>query len=306
MLELQQMALILNALPDPTFVLTRSGKYVAQYGGRDSRYYHDGSSLVGGAISDLIHVEKAEWFLQQIDSALTSRQLLIVEYELSNRDVKGLSDVGPAASIWFEGRIQALDFQVDKEDVVLWVASNMSARHELEIKLKELSDTDQLSGLFNRRKLEQELQGYFELFMRYGSESSVVMFDLDNLKIINDNQGHHRGDELIQAVANVCRNELRHNDIACRLGGDEFVIALPNTDLSQAWQFARRLHARLGEALQDFSLGGVTASVSMGVATMAVGDQGFNDALIRADQALYQAKRLGKNQVVGDLELAEH
>ena len=234
MINLEQMALILKALPDPAFILSRSGKYLALFGGRDARYYHDGSGLVGCYIADLIKPDKARWFLDQIALALDSRQLLIAEYELSNRDVKDLPDDGPQQPIWFEGRVQALDFQVNGEDVVLWVASNISARHELELQLKALSDTDQLTGLFNRRKLEYELGSHYELTSRYGVQNSILMFDLDNLKIINDTLGHQAGDELIQVVAAVCRSELRQNDIACRFGGDEFVIVLPNTGPEQA------------------------------------------------------------------------
>jgi hypothetical protein len=139
MIDFEQMASTLDALPDPAFILSRSGKYVAVFGGRDARYYHDGSGLVGMNISDLVKSEKANWFLEQIRLALESGKLLIEEYELSNRDVKGLlEEKGPAQPIWFEGRIQALDFLVEGEAVVLWVASNISERHELEIKLREL------------------------------------------------------------------------------------------------------------------------------------------------------------------------
>ena len=298
MINLEQMALILKALPDPAFILSRSGKYLALFGGRDARYYHDGSGLVGCYIADLIKPDKARWFLDQIALALDSRQLLIAEYELSNRDVKDLPDEGPQIPIWFEGRVQALDFQVCGEDVVLWVASNISARHELELQLKTLSDTDQLTGLFNRRKLEYELGGHYELTSRYGVQNSILMFDLDNLKLINDALGHQAGDELIQVVAAVCRSELRQNDIACRFGGDEFVIVLPNTGPEQALQFAQRLHQLLHTALNRFAVAGSAASVSMGVASIVAEDGSYSDTLRRADQALYQAKELGKDQVI--------
>lgn len=298
MINLEQMALILKALPDPAFILSRSGKYLALFGGRDARYYHDGSGLVGCYIADLIKPDKARWFLDQIALALDSRQLLIAEYELSNRDVKDLPDDGPQTPIWFEGRVQALDFQVCGEDVVLWVASNISARHQLELQLKTLSDTDQLTGLFNRRKLEYELGSHYELTSRYGVQNSILMFDLDNLKIINDALGHQAGDELIQVVAAVCRSELRQNDIACRFGGDEFVIVLPNTGPEQALQFAQRLHQLLHTALNRFAVAGSAASVSMGVASIVPEDGSYSDTLQRADRALYQAKELGKDQVI--------
>lgn|SRR5690606_19948012 len=298
MITVEQMASVLGALPDPAFILSRTGKYVAVFGGRDTRYYHDGSSLVGRYISELIKPDKANWFLDQIDHALTSRKLLIREYELSNKDVLGLPDEGPPEPIWFEGRVQALDFQIDDEDVVLWVASNISERHNLEVMLRSLSDTDQLTGVFNRRKLEHDLVVHHEAFMRYAMPTSILIFDLDNFKRINDTQGHIAGDEVIQTVADVCRSELRNTDIACRYGGDEFVIALPNTGRQHAQQFAQRLQGRLREALSRFSAFGAAVTASIGVTTMAPEDGSYEDALKRADRALYEAKSGGKDRVV--------
>jgi two-component system cell cycle response regulator len=107
MLDLVQIQSILKALPDPVFVLTRSGRYAAIFGGIDTRYYHDGSHLVGQLISDVLSDEKSAWFLQVIGQALAQRALLVVEYALSARDVKGLSSEGPPTEIWFEGRAGA-------------------------------------------------------------------------------------------------------------------------------------------------------------------------------------------------------
>ena len=293
------MAAILSALPDPAFVITRSGKYVAVFGGRDARYYHDGSGLVGQFISDVINPVKARWFLEQIDRALKTGALVVEEYELSNQDVKGLPDQGPEAPIWFEARVQALDFRVDDEAVVLWVASNISERHDLEIKLRELSETDQLTGLFNRRKLERDLALQYETFVRHSAPSAVMMFDLDNLKKINDSCGHHVGDEMLQAVADICRSELRKTDTACRFGGDEFVIVLPNTEYQQAVQFAERLRGLFRAELSRFSVEDVIATTSIGVTAMTPSDRSYEDTLRRADYALYEAKDRGKDRVVG-------
>ena len=298
MINIEQMSIVLDTLPDPAFILSRSGKYVAVFGGRDKRYYHDGSGLVGLYISDLIKPDKANWFFEQIGRALESGKLIIEEYELSNRDVKGLPDHGPEKPIWFEGRIQALSFSVDDEEVVLWVASNISERHALEEKLRELSDTDQLTGLFNRRKLEHDLTLHYASSMRYCVPTSVLMFDLDNLKKINDTKGHHAGDEIILAVANICRSAIRKADTACRFGGDEFVVAMPNTDPEHALKFARRLHDRFNTELRRFSDGGISVTASIGVTSMVPEDRSYEDTLKRADRALYEAKSMGKNRIV--------
>ncbi|MCG6200825.1 GGDEF domain-containing protein [Psychromonas antarctica] len=295
--SIENMASILNALPDPAFLLSRRGKYLAVYGGSDSRYYHDGSKLVGLLISDLITAEKANWFLDKIAQALASKKLLIEEYELSNKDVKGLSDMGPDEPIWFEGRVQALDFLVNNEEVVLWVASNITARHQFEIKLRMLSDTDQLTALSNRRRLEHDLTLYYESVVRHSLPTSVLIFDLDNLKRINDTLGHHVGDKAILAVANICRSQLRETDRAYRLGGDEFIITLQNSDLDHAMQFAERLRGIFKLQLERFSIAGEAATVSIGVTVILSNDRCYEDSLKRADSALYKAKRSGKDKV---------
>ena len=296
MISFEQTISVLDTLPDPAFLLSRSGVYIAAFGGKDARYYPDSKQLVGHNISDLVDPSFALWGLEQIHQALDSKKLLIIEYEISKQQFKGLTGAGPDDPIWFEGRIQPLDFQVNDEEVVLWVACNISRRHALEVKLKEMSDTDQLTGLYNRRKLEQELERHFQTFKRHALPTSVLMFDLDNLKVINDSLGHLAGDELITTIAQVCKQDLRITDTPSRFGGDEFVVALPNLDRDEAVRLAERLHARFSQALSPFSAGTVTASVSMGITAITPEDTSYLDTLNRADQALYQAKHNGKNR----------
>jgi signal transduction histidine kinase len=147
----QMLAATLDALPDPAFILSRSGRYVAVFGGTDKRYYHDGSGLVGLSIGDVLAPEKTLWFLAQIETVLQTRQLLVVEYALSGSDVKILNDEGPSEAIWFEGRVQALNYQVDGEEVVLWVASNITASHQLRLDLAQALLREQDSSFQQRQ-----------------------------------------------------------------------------------------------------------------------------------------------------------
>ncbi|REG81603.1 GGDEF domain-containing protein [Marinomonas pollencensis] len=300
MVSIEQMAKVLEALPDPVFVLSRSGRYVAVFGGHDTRYYHSAEGLVGLRISDIVSADKADWFLEQIAVALEAETLLIREYELSIREVGSDVEEGPVEPIWFEGRIQKLDFQIAGEDVVLWMASNITERHKLEAKLRKLSDTDKLTGLFNRRRLERELKADYRAFIGQGVPTSIVIFDLDNLKTINDTLGHYVGDEVIVAIANICRNELADHGIACRYGGDEFVVALFNAEVTQAKQFADRLHEKVMHHFQQFFTKNLAASIgiSVGISGMLPDDTSYKAVLKRADDALYQAKRSGKNKTI--------
>lgn len=286
----EQIAALLSALPDPAFILTRSGRYAALFGGTDTRYYHDGSSLVGKSLSDVLQAEKAAWFQAQIAIALASRGLHVVEYALAADDVRGVGADGPAETIWFEGRVQPLDYAVMGEDAVLWVASNITASKKLEALLRMQSETDSLTGLANRRKLMNSLTEHFELFARYKTPASVLIFDIDNFKTINDAHGHLAGDKTIMTTADICRRELRATDFPARLGGDEFVVLMPHTGNEQALPIAERLRLRLAEQ--------TGATISGGLSEMTLGDLSYEEVLKRADDALYCAKRDGRNRIV--------
>ncbi|MRX10902.1 diguanylate cyclase [Pseudoduganella sp. FT25W] len=294
----EQIAALLAALPDPAFILTRSGRYAAVFGGTDSRYYHDGSGLVGKSICDVLNPEKAAWFETQIAIALASHGLHVVEYPLAREDIKGLGGDGPAEVIWFEGRVQPLDYQVLDEEAVLWVASNITASKKLETLLRTQSETDSLTGLFNRRKLMSGLTEHFELFARYKTPTSVLIFDIDKFKGINDEYGHLAGDKAIATTADVCRRELRATDFPARLGGDEFVVLMPHTDGEQAMPIAERLRHRIAEALQKLGTLGPGATISGGLSEMTAGDLSYEEVLKRADDALYRAKRDGRNRII--------
>jgi diguanylate cyclase (GGDEF)-like protein len=296
--SLAQLQAILTALPDPAFILTRSGRYAAIFGGTDLRYYHDPSSLIGRNMRDVLSEEKAAWFSVEIEKALASRMLHIVEYRLAGSDVKGLPEGGPENIIWFEGRVHALDFQVQGEDAVLWGASNMTARNELEAQLRSQSESDALSGLYNRRKLMDALKEHYETFMRYGTPSALLMLDIDHFKQVNDTYGHLLGDQVIAAVAEVCRSMLRTTDFPARFGGDEFVILMPHTSAEQAAPIADRLRVRVSQTLQQLGTIGEGATVSGGLSELLPMDTSFEEVLRRADGGLYQAKRDGRDRIM--------
>jgi diguanylate cyclase (GGDEF)-like protein len=295
----EQIAALLAALPDPAFILTRSGRYAAIFGGTDSRYYHDGSGLVGKSIGDVLNADKAAWFDRQIAAALTADRLHVVEYALHRNDIKGMEDgEGPDETIWFEGRVQALGYRVQGEDAVLWVASNITASKKLETLLRMQSETDSLTSLANRRKLMAALTEHYDLYARYKTPTSVLIFDIDNFKNINDVYGHLAGDKAIIATAEVCRDELRITDFPARLGGDEFVILMPHTSCEHALPIAERLRQRIADHLRALGTLGDGATISGGLSEMEPDDRSYEDVLKRADDALYRAKHDGRNRIV--------
>lgn len=291
----EQLVEILAALPDPSFILTRSGRYADVFGGSDARYYHDGSGLVGLSISDVLNDKKAAWFLDQIDQALRSRKLHIVEYSLAGSDVRGLPAEGPQDIIHFEGRVQALGFQVDCEDAVLWVASNITNRHQLEEQLRALSETDSLTGLWNRRYFGKIVETEKERAKRYGHPVSLLIFDIDLFKVINDTYGHNAGDAVLVELAKVVCGSIRESDIVTRWGGEEFTILMPYANLDTAAEVAEKIR-RVVETHRFPH--GYKVTISLGVAEWALATESFNTLLLRADEALYQAKSSGRNRSV--------
>jgi diguanylate cyclase (GGDEF)-like protein len=159
-------------------------------------------------------------------------------------------------------------------------------------RLYELSSRDGLTGLRNRRVVAERLQEEVRRCLRYGAPLSVLLMDLDGLKARNDRHGHRAGDVALQAVATAIRGGARSTDVSGRWGGDEFVLLAPNTGAVEARQLAERIRAMAAAASDD---GPVT--ISIGIAT-ADGPRASAETLVRrADAALYEAKRLGRNRV---------
>ncbi|KQT65137.1 deoxycytidine triphosphate deaminase [Aureimonas sp. Leaf460] len=285
---------ILSSFPDPAFILTRSGRYAAIFGGKDLRHYHDGSALVGRSMFDVLKEQKAQWFATEIEKALKSGVLHIVEYELSGSDVQGAGE-GPSHSIWFEGRVQALNFPVEGEAAVVWVASNITDKNEVQRKLRQLSETDALTGLYNRRKLIETLDRQLAIFQQEESQTSVLVFDLDNFKRLNDEMGHQAGDAALVEIARICRQHLRQSDVIARFGGDEFVVVMPGTHRRDALDIAERLRGHVPAALRE-SLR-YEGTISGGVSEFNRPDRFSSDVLKRADEGLYLSKRAGRNRV---------
>ena len=297
--EFEQMLAVIDALPDPVFILTETGRYAGIVGGKDSRFYHDGSVLVGQLLHAVLPQDKADWFLAQIHETLTSNCLRTVEYSLGGEEVDGLdTEQGPAGMLWFEGRVQPLASLYDGERAVVWVARNITERYKLENKLRDLSELDELTSLYNRRKLLEYLKQCFQDFQQNQRQASLLMIDIDNFKNINDNFGHLSGDETLVHIARTCQEMLRGSDMLARYGGDEFAAILPNSSLQAAEQVAKRILHNIAQDLQlpieDVS--GIT--VSIGVCGFHSTDINEEAILRRTDDALYRAKRAGRDQVI--------
>jgi diguanylate cyclase (GGDEF)-like protein len=162
--------------------------------------------------------------------------------------------------------------------------------------LELLATMDGLTCVFNRRHFDTLARVEWGRFQRYGRPLSLLILDVDKFKSINDQFGHDAGDLVLKAIADDCSSMRRDTDIVARFGGEEFVLLLPETNESAAGLVAERLRKQIEDHPDALGLG-TQISVSIGVAGATLGMLSFDVLLKRADEALYEAKRLGRNRV---------
>ncbi|RUM48188.1 MAG: GGDEF domain-containing protein [Hydrogenothermus sp.] len=160
-------------------------------------------------------------------------------------------------------------------------------------RFKHLAETDRLTGLFNKGKFNEVLKKEIERAKRYKRPLSLIIFDIDHFKRINDTYGHKVGDEVLRELAKVIKSIIRKTDFVVRWGGEEFVILAPETDLDGALKLAEKLRQTV-EKHQFPTVKNVT--ISLGVAQY-IDEETPEEFIIRADMALYKAKENGRNRV---------
>lgn len=161
-----------------------------------------------------------------------------------------------------------------------------------------LANIDSLTGAYNRRFIENYLDGLLGSDERRAFQGSLIMIDMDNFKPVNDDFGHAAGDAVLKEMANRCMEVLREGDVLARLGGDEFAIVLPGESGHQARTIAERIRRAITDEPATFGMQPIPMSVSVGVLTDFEPGVTAYSAFKNADRALYQAKRAGRNRVV--------
>jgi diguanylate cyclase (GGDEF)-like protein/PAS domain S-box-containing protein len=176
--------------------------------------------------------------------------------------------------------------------IQFYVASfvDISHRKELEDRLRELSEKDPMTSLWNRRKFDKEMQNQAMRTKRYSDNESatLALIDIDHFKRVNDNYGHDRGDEVIKDVAGCLTHHLRETDVIARIGGEEFAIIMPHTDLREAEMVLNRVRTAINIESE------LNITVSAGATEISAKPE---ETYKRADIALYESKSLGRNQV---------
>jgi two-component system cell cycle response regulator len=197
---------------------------------------------------------------------------------------------------------------VDKNELIARVRTQLRKklyadrlRHNVQLSL-EMAITDQLTGLHNRRYMGRHLDNLLVQARKSGKPLAFVIMDIDFFKSVNDTHGHDIGDEVLREFARRIASNVRGIDLACRYGGEEFVVVMPDTDIAYAYAVAERLRKSIETTPIEISRapGKLTITISIGIAASENENDSAEDLLYRADQALYRAKKTGRNRVVAD------
>lgn len=185
-------------------------------------------------------------------------------------------------------RTQALE-----ETKLREMTASLSARSET---LEQAALTDSLTGVHNRRYFDDALQQYLEEFGRIEKPVGLMLLDLDHFKSVNDSHGHDVGDEVLRAVAACLKDMTRYHDVVARLGGEEFAVLGPNMDAEHLVKLADRIRRAVAGLVISAGNVRLRVTTSVGLAVWD-GQEGGESFVRRADQQLYEAKRLGRNRV---------
>jgi diguanylate cyclase (GGDEF)-like protein len=197
----------------------------------------------------------------------------------------------------------------------VWLTSRLALQTTEDVSrivlLEQENITDPLIGIYNRRYLDRRLEDETNRALRYKLPLSILMIDIDHFKRINDTHGHQIGDQALIFLGKILMDEVRNLDVVARFGGEEFAIIAPETPTLTATELAKRLHQHIGthpliitrhsgEKLE------IKMTVSIGIASLGYDNDNMQKLLKSADQALYQAKQNGRNQVVlSELNIGE-
>ncbi|MFA9459769.1 diguanylate cyclase [Thiohalorhabdus methylotrophus] len=241
--------------------------------------------LLGRNFLDLTHPDDRDAELELVERMLASGGN---DYRLEKRYVSGKGH-----SVWVDLTVSAVRDEHGRTLHFVGVANDIGEHKALQEELKHQATYDRLTGTVNRLQFDRLLEREQERVSRYASPATLVMFDIDHFKAVNDTHGHDVGDTVLQELAGLVRQRLRETDVLARWGGEEFMVLLPETDAGAA--------ATLGEELRRAVAAGTFAdglaiTISLGLAELRPGDT-MKAPLKRADDALYAAKHGGRNRL---------
>ncbi|WP_206484272.1 sensor domain-containing diguanylate cyclase [Thalassotalea sp. G2M2-11] len=310
----QLLNALLQATPDPCFILDNNGKYIDVLGGHNREMYHDARHLIGKTLHQVLPQHIADDFIKQIYLAIRSAKLVTYRYSLSDDDVEGYKGTqGPVGKRYFEAHIFPFHSADDVIEQVVWMAFDITrltnlinekeqlvaSLEQANRKLEQLSYSDGLTQVYNRRFFDLELERTWRIAMRKKKEIALIIFDIDYFKEYNDSFGHMAGDDCLKSIAKVATQVAsRATDRVFRYGGDEFIILLESSQNTSISIAEKLISAVVKLDMQSHLSNEDKVTISVGVSSVLPSPSNQPYELLKsADLALYQSKEKGRNTI---------
>lgn len=295
----RQLAVLMANLPGMAYRCSNDPRWTMHFVSNGCRVltgYEPGQLIDNREVSfaDLVHPDDRRRIWTEVQLAVAEQRPFELEYRIRRRD-------GNEIWVWEQGCAVEFDDRLVLEGITI----DITRRKEMEQKLALLATQDPLTGLYNRRELEQQFHDELTRAARYERPLGLLWIDVDSFKAINDRFGHLVGDEVLRRLARLLQNNIRNVDYAARWGGEELVIVLPEVGLPEATDMAERLRRLVASCRVDIGDGVVSATVSIGVAAYPEHGQTVEELFEAADAAMYRAKHAGRNRVCAAGVVAE-
>ncbi|WP_176288367.1 diguanylate cyclase [Vibrio sp. JPW-9-11-11] len=289
---------VFEALPEPTFLIDKSGTYVEAWGGQDKKRHHDPAALIGLNQYQVLPPDKAIWFSQVIVDVLDSQRPSELEYSLDPKALpcfKGMD--GPREVQHFS----ALVIPLPETSLVLWTVRNITeykkaleTMAEQQLELEKRTYVDHLTQVYNRYALDSLLPDAIELAKVKLTGCAVLMIDVDCFKEYNDFYGHLKGDEVLKAISHAIVRWSSSRELCFRYGGDEFLVFMPKVSQSECLARAHQLQqeikalaiAHRASCVEDY----LTATIGIQHCALVPEHMDAEQLIAIADKALFYAK----------------
>lgn len=287
--ELEFQSKLLNSVTDSIFVHDLDGNFIYVNEAAYATRGYTREELIDMRVQELdYHDEKSgdEVYEENIKSAkeqLSRNENAVIEVSHKTKD-------GKVIPIEITCRL----IQEEDKKYIISIARDISTLKAMNENLRKMATTDNLTGIYNRHKFEEMFEIEIERVLRYETPLSMIMFDIDHFKMVNDTYGHDVGDYVIKNIVDVVKKKIRNIDIFVRWGGEEFIILCPQTDSLSAATLAQKLRGDIEKTTLD-KVGNITCSFGV---TSYLKKESKNSFIKRLDSALYRAKDDGRNRVV--------
>ncbi len=287
----QQLRYMVHVAPVGIIIADSAGAITMINSYAQEKFHLDKNKVIGECVHTLFEQSSQKDYIAVRNLALSQELGGVREKRFDGHLIS--SD---GSSFFVDVGVASID--IDDDRILAHVIGDITERKNMEEELRRLASVDPLTGALNRR----EFTGLVEKLLiqrKFGDQPlALLMMDIDHFKRINDNYGHLVGDDTLREFVKTVSGQLRSNDIMGRFGGEEFIVALPNTDPASAKKIAERIRMMVRDTAIETSSGDVWCTVSIGISCCPSHGRNMDELVRVADEALYQCKRRGRDQVL--------